>query len=98
MASRTKKWTGQFAQIVGASFGFLSDEDITKISVKSVHVPSSFDTLGNPVVGGLYDPSLGPYDKGVVYVIAWNFFNSALDAIADGSFSLALQLRHLWAS
>jgi DNA-directed RNA polymerase I subunit RPA1 len=74
MSSRTKKWNGQFAQIVGASFGFLSDEDITRISVKKIDVPRSFDTLLHPVSGGLYDPALGPFDKGVMYEWLWNFF------------------------
>ncbi len=44
------------------SLSVLSDEEISRISVKRIHRPYSFDTVGHPVVGGLYDPALGPLD------------------------------------
>ncbi|CBJ30250.1 RNA polymerase 1-4 RNA polymerase I large subunit [Ectocarpus siliculosus] len=44
-------------------FGFLTDDDIRRLSVKRITSPVTFDTLNNPLPGGLYDPVLGPVDK-----------------------------------
>ncbi|CAM9299534.1 unnamed protein product, partial [Choristocarpus tenellus] len=41
-------------------FGFFSDEDIRGLSVKQITSPVTFDSLNNPLPGGLYDPALGP--------------------------------------
>lgn len=46
------------------SFGFLSTDEIRKISVKQVVNPVLLDNTGRPTIGGLYDPALGPSDKG----------------------------------
>lgn len=43
-------------------FGFYSDAEIRDLSVKQVTSRMSFDHLNNPVIGGLYDPALGPID------------------------------------
>lgn len=41
-------------------FMVFSSEDIKKLSVTKITTPQSFDSLGNAVLGGLYDPALGP--------------------------------------
>ncbi|TIC01852.1 beta and beta-prime subunits of DNA dependent RNA-polymerase [Wallemia mellicola] len=46
------------------SFGFLTTDEIKKISVKQIVNPSLLDNTGRPTVGGLYDPALGPSDRG----------------------------------
>jgi DNA-directed RNA polymerase I subunit RPA1 len=45
------------------SFSFLSPEQVRRQSVKAISSPLTFDSLNHPVVGGLYDPALGPVDK-----------------------------------
>ena len=53
--------THRFAKSL--SFGFYTTEEIKKMSVKLITVPSLMDDLGLPIKGGLYDPALGPIDK-----------------------------------
>ncbi|KAG0126700.1 hypothetical protein HOY82DRAFT_491376 [Tuber indicum] len=55
------------SEVTGVNFTFLCKDDITKLSVKQVVNPATFETVipGNvpvPVVGGLYDPALGASD------------------------------------
>jgi RNA polymerase Rpb1, domain 1 len=55
------------AQVIGASlhgvgFGFYSDNEAQSLSVCALTNPQTFDVLGNPLPGGLYDPALGPID------------------------------------
>jgi DNA-directed RNA polymerase I subunit RPA1 len=45
------------------SFSFYEPNEIRKISVKQIVNPVLFDALGHPTKGGLYDPSLGPFQK-----------------------------------
>ncbi|RHY34590.1 hypothetical protein DYB32_000813 [Aphanomyces invadans] len=47
-------------------FGFYSDDEIRDLSVKQITSRISFDTLKNPVLGGLYDPALGPIDFNMI--------------------------------
>lgn len=42
-------------------FTFLTDHEIRAISVRKIENESTFDTLLNPVPGGLYDPALGSW-------------------------------------
>ncbi len=54
------------AQPVGSSlesveFTFLSEDEIRSMSVKRIENDSTFDSLLNPVPGGLYDPALGSW-------------------------------------
>jgi DNA-directed RNA polymerase I subunit RPA1 len=42
-------------------FKFLSADEIRAISVKRIENDSTFDSLLNPVPGGLYDPALGTW-------------------------------------
>lgn len=47
-------------EITGISFGFYDPSDVAAMSVKEINVSLTFDELGEPIPGGLYDPSLGP--------------------------------------
>ncbi|KAL1310935.1 hypothetical protein AAFC00_001158 [Neodothiora populina] len=47
--------------IASVEFGFLSSEEIKALSVKRITNPTTFDTLLNPVPGGLYDAALGQF-------------------------------------
>ena len=55
-------------EITGASFGFYSAEEIRSISVKHIDSAVAFTGVNQnaPVIGGLYDPSLGPVDPHVL--------------------------------
>ena len=45
------------------SFSFLTPEQVRRQSVKAITSPLTFDSLNHPVIGGLYDPALGPVEK-----------------------------------
>jgi DNA-directed RNA polymerase I subunit RPA1 len=47
--------------IGGVEFGFLSSEEIRAISVQRIQNDNTFDSLLNPVRGGLYDQALGSW-------------------------------------
>ncbi|OMJ28106.1 DNA-directed RNA polymerase I subunit rpa1 [Smittium culicis] len=51
------------SEIKSLKLNFYRPDEIRKISVKHIINPEMFDILGNPVLGGLYDPILGPFDK-----------------------------------
>lgn len=42
-------------------FTFLTDTEIRAVSVRKIENESTFDSLLNPVPGGLYDPALGSW-------------------------------------
>lgn len=44
-------------------FTFLTKDEIHSISVKKIENDNTFDTLLNPVRGGLYDPALGSWGE-----------------------------------
>ncbi|KAF3765923.1 DNA-directed RNA polymerase activity protein, partial [Cryphonectria parasitica EP155] len=46
-------------------FTFLTKDEIHAISVKKIENDSTFDTLLNPVRGGLYDPALGSWGDSI---------------------------------
>jgi len=48
------------SSVSSISFSFLSAEDVRRISVKQIVNPVLLDNLGQPNIGGLYDPALGP--------------------------------------
>ncbi|GAX74019.1 hypothetical protein CEUSTIGMA_g1469.t1 [Chlamydomonas eustigma] len=50
-------------QVKGVSFGFYTDEEVKRLSVRRIVSPLIFDNLRNPVSEGLYDPALGPIDQ-----------------------------------
>ena len=41
----------------------LTSEEILKLSVKELVNSQSFDQIGHPTIGGLYDPALGPVER-----------------------------------
>ncbi|CEG39851.1 dna-directed rna polymerase i subunit rpa1 [Plasmopara halstedii] len=53
-------------EVTEVAFGFYSDAEIRDLSVKQITSRLSFDSLNNPVVGGLYDPALGPVDFNMI--------------------------------
>ncbi|XP_075066371.1 DNA-directed RNA polymerase I subunit RPA1 [Mixophyes fleayi] len=58
------------------SFHIYSSEEIRKLSVKAISNPQYLDNVGNPMVNGLYDLSLGPADnKEVCATCAQDFHN-----------------------
>jgi DNA-directed RNA polymerase I subunit RPA1 len=56
-----------YVEAVG--FSFYTDEEKHSISVKQITSPVLFDNLKNPVVGGLYDPALGPLNQQSTYFL-----------------------------
>uniref|UniRef100_A0AAV1V183 DNA-directed RNA polymerase subunit n=1 Tax=Peronospora matthiolae TaxID=2874970 RepID=A0AAV1V183_9STRA len=53
-------------EVAEVAFGFYSDAEIRNLSVKQLTSHLSFDALNNPVIGGLYDPALGPVDFNMI--------------------------------
>ncbi|KAK3315234.1 hypothetical protein B0H66DRAFT_521584 [Apodospora peruviana] len=49
------------SSLESVEFTLLSDAEIRAISVKKIENENTFDTLLNPVFGGLYDPALGSW-------------------------------------
>ncbi|KAF2747026.1 DNA-directed RNA polymerase I subunit RPA1 [Sporormia fimetaria CBS 119925] len=49
------------SQITGVEFGFLSADDVRKLSVKRITNPTTFDSLIHPIPGGLHDAALGAF-------------------------------------
>lgn len=47
-------------------FGFYEENEIRQLSVKKIESPISFDSMGHAVLGGLYDPALGPIDFNMI--------------------------------
>ena len=45
---------------IGVTFSFYSGDQAKQLSVKQVTSSSTFDNVNTPIVGGLYDPALGP--------------------------------------
>ncbi|KAL3142270.1 hypothetical protein ABBQ38_002612 [Trebouxia sp. C0009 RCD-2024] len=50
------------SQVSAVTFGFYTEKEVRKLSVKRIVTPIIFDNLKNAVPGGLYDPHLGPLD------------------------------------
>ncbi len=50
------------SSIGSVDFGFLSPEEIRKLSVKRIQCSTTFDNLLHPVPGGLYDTALGAWE------------------------------------
>lgn len=49
------------SSVESVEFTFLSAEEVRSMSVRRIENESTFDTLLNPVPGGLYDPALGSW-------------------------------------
>lgn len=50
------------SKLDGLSFSLYSAEEIRKLSVVKVITPLSFNALGHPLPGGLYDPAMGMFN------------------------------------
>lgn len=50
-----------FSSIGEVDFGFMSDEEIKRVSVKRIYNTPTLDSFNNPVPGGLYDPAMGAW-------------------------------------
>lgn len=66
--NRKLKIKTTISDVVGISFGVLTDDDIRKLSVKRIDSASSFDKDMKPIPGGLYDPALGVSKATETYV------------------------------
>jgi DNA-directed RNA polymerase I subunit RPA1 len=54
------KFPSPLASSLGdVEFSRLSADEIKRVSVKRIRVTPTFDSLGGPAPGGLYDPALG---------------------------------------
>jgi hypothetical protein len=49
--------------VEAVGFSFYNEEEVRAMSVKHITAPIIMDSLGRPVPGGLYDPSLGPLEQ-----------------------------------
>lgn len=49
------------SSIDGVDFSILSTEEIKAISVLRIENANTFDEMGHPAAGGLYDPALGSW-------------------------------------
>jgi DNA-directed RNA polymerase I subunit RPA1 len=58
------------SDVDAVEFTFLSPKEIQAVSVMRIENDSTFDSLLNPVQGGLYDPALGSWgDEPLVHLI-----------------------------
>jgi DNA-directed RNA polymerase I subunit RPA1 len=46
--------------VCGVSFAAYTEDEIRQMSIKTISNSDSFDMLGHPMNGGLYDPAMGP--------------------------------------
>ena len=59
-------YTGKIREIVGVQFSIMSPEEIKKRSVVHVTQTILYDSNGDPVIGGLFDPRMGVLDHGKI--------------------------------
>ncbi|XP_073968760.1 RNA polymerase I subunit RpI1 isoform X2 [Rhodnius prolixus] len=58
----------------GLTFSTFSASEIKQLSVAKIVTPLTFNVLGHPLPGGLYDPALGPLDnKSICQTCSLNF-------------------------
>jgi DNA-directed RNA polymerase beta' subunit len=61
----------------GITFSVYTADEIKKLSVKKIITGMTFDKLGHPLPGGLYDPALGK----IFYSYYYNDFTIFLNNI-----------------
>ena len=66
------------AAIAAVRFGFLTSEDIEKLSVKQITSPTTFDELLHPIPGGCYDAALGAFSDNPYVLQFHNRHDSSL--------------------
>lgn len=59
-------------EVDSLKFNVFSPEEIRKFSVCKITSTISFDSIGNPVTGGLYDVSMGPSSRREVCSTCFN--------------------------
>ncbi|XP_037491258.1 DNA-directed RNA polymerase I subunit 1, partial [Jatropha curcas] len=57
---------GATESIDSITFSFLTDEEVRKHSFVKITDPRLLDLVDRPVLGGLYDPALGPLSEGTI--------------------------------
>ena len=62
--SAQSQYGGAKHEVVGTAFSFYTPDEVRCMSVKELTCPQAFDNLRRPLPGGLYDPALGPTDRG----------------------------------
>lgn len=56
------------------TFSIFTTEDVINLSVIKIRTPLSFNILGHPLKGGLYDPALGNFTS-VAYIASYYLEN-----------------------
>jgi hypothetical protein len=51
-------------------FGFYTEDEVKRLSVRKLTKPERLDAKGCPVPGGLLDPAMGPLNANDTYVPA----------------------------
>jgi DNA-directed RNA polymerase I subunit RPA1 len=64
--------------VSGIGFSAYTADEIRKLSVKAITNPTSFDLLGHPMNGGLYDQALGPIEQRDRHVVPQLAFSCVL--------------------
>ena len=59
-------YNSEISDIIGLQFSVSSPEEIRKKSVVKVSQPLLYDTNGEPIINGLFDPRLGVLDPGKI--------------------------------
>lgn len=57
------------------TFSVFTANDIRNLSVTKIRTPLSFNILGHPLKGGLYDPSLGKTHVILIYILLYRLFH-----------------------
>ena len=72
-------------EATSVSFGVYSAEEIRKLSVVEIVNPLSFNQLGHPVPGGLYDLHMGPFTGKPFYILCsaylWGILSQSCSSI-----------------
>lgn len=68
MVQRNKK----YIDANKVEFSLFSSDEIKKLSVVSVNNPNSFNVLGHPLRGSLYDPALGKLEIVFLFLVEIN--------------------------
>jgi DNA-directed RNA polymerase I subunit RPA1 len=55
--------------VSGVSFSFFDEDEVKKQSVIKLVSTAKFDSLQQPLPGGLYDPAMGSTERDQKYVI-----------------------------
>ena len=74
-------------EATSVSFGVYSAEEIRKLSVVEIVNPLSFNQLGHPVPGGLYDLHMGPFTGKPYYILC-----SACNELHDSFIITVIQI------